>query len=339
MFEGTLLPSGYTGPVTVLATGVAEAASLDPLPGAFALQGLVDGHCHLTLNRDEGWPFLDINGTQARLEQLAETGVTLVRDVGGESSITLKLAQNTPRGVPHVLAAGRFLAPAKRYFPELFVPVEADDLIGAIAAEVGDGASWVKIVADFPLLENGEVAAPAAASYAFDVITAAVSGAHELGARVAAHTTTSAVSDLVRAGVDSIEHGDALTMDDLEELGARGGAWTPTLSACFPGRTTVRDDERDYAQRMTTLLPAALRAGVTVLAGSDITGTVPAEIGWLHRLGLTIEQALDAAGTSAQTYLGASAQDSLITYQTDPRSDPDVLTHPAAVVIHGVRVR
>lgn len=197
----------------------------------------------------------------------------------------------------------------------------------------------VKIVADFPLLEGERVAAPPAASYAFDVITAAIAAAHDLGARVAAHTTTSAVSDLVRAGVDSVEHGDALTVEDLEELGARGGAWTPTLSASFPGRTTVCDDERDYAQRMTALLPVALRAGVTVLAGSDITGSVPAEIGWLHRLGLTIEQALDAAGTSAQTYLGASARDSLVTYQTDPRSDPDVLTHPAAVVVHGVRIR
>lgn len=138
VFEGTLLPWGDTGQVTVSAAGV-EAASLDPLPGAFALLGLVDGHCHLTLDRDEGWPFLDIDGAQARLEQLARTGVTVVRDVGGERTITLKLAQTISRGVPRVLAAGRFLAPAKRFFPGLFVPVEADDLIGAIAAEVRDG--------------------------------------------------------------------------------------------------------------------------------------------------------------------------------------------------------
>jgi imidazolonepropionase-like amidohydrolase len=338
VFEGTLLPSGDAGQVTIAAAPSRPAAE-DPLPGAFALPGLVDGHCHLTLAREQGFPFVDLDGTPSRLAQLAQTGVTVVRDVGGERSVTLRLARDAPRGVPQVLAAGRFLAPANRYFPDLFVPVEAADLVDAITAEVRDGASWVKIVADFPTLENGRVTAPATASYAFEVVAAAVTAAHGLGARVATHTTTAAVSDLVRAGVDSVEHGDALTAADLEELGARGGAWTPTLSASFPGRTQIRDDERDFAERMSARLPVALRAGVTVLAGSDITGTVPTEIAWLHRLGLTIEQALDAAGPSAQTYLDAPSQDSIVTYATDPRSDPDVLSSPTAVVIRGVRVR
>lgn len=343
VFEGTSLPSGQTAQITIAAEAASPDASLstsvEMLPGAFALPGLVDGHCHLTLRRDQGPPFVDVDGTGERLARLAQTGVTVVRDVGGERAVTLQLARATPRGMPRVLAAGRFLAPANRYFPDLFAPVEAGDLVDALAHEVRDGASWVKIIADFPHLEDGVVTAPAAASYAFEVIAAAVDAAHELGARVAAHTTTGAVSGLVRAGVDSIEHGDALTAADLEELGDRGGAWTPTLSSSFPGRTTFRDDERDFARRTSALLPLALRAGVTVLAGSDITGTVPAEIGWLHRLGLTIEQALDAAGPSAQTYLGAPGRDSIVTYQTDPRSDPGVLMHPAAVVVRGVRVR
>jgi imidazolonepropionase-like amidohydrolase len=339
VFEGTLLPSGATGQVVVPSHASTPGVSVDPLPGAFALPGLVDGHCHLTLGRGQGFPFVDVDGAQARLAQLAQTGVSVLRDVGGERSVTLRLAQHDQHGVPQVLAAGRFLAPANRYFPDLFVPVEADDLVDAVAVEVRDGATWIKIVADFPHLANGAVTAPAAASYGFEIIAAAVAAAHERGARVAAHTTTATVSSLVKAGVDSVEHGDALTVEDLEELGARGGAWTPTLSSSFPGRTTVPDEDRDLAQRMSALLPAALRAGVTVLAGSDITGSVPAEIGWLHRLGLTIEQALDAAGPSAQRYLGASDQGSIVTYSTDPRTDPDALTHPAAVVIRGVRVR
>jgi imidazolonepropionase-like amidohydrolase len=341
IFEGTLLPSGEPGQVTIAAEGSpnpAQVTAVESLPGAFALPGLVDGHCHLTLDRGEGLPFVDVDGAPARLAGLARTGVTVLRDVGGERSVTLALARDAPRGAPQVLAAGRFLAPAHRYFPGLFVPVEGDDLVEAIAAEVRDGASWIKIVADFPHVEGGAVLAPAAASYALDVVAAAVAAAHELGARVAAHTTTALVSGLVRAGVDSVEHGDALTVDDLEELGARGGAWTPTLSSSFPGRTTVREDEQDFARHMSALLPVALRAGVTVLAGSDITGSVPAEIGWLHRLGLTIEQALDAAGANAQAYLDAPSRDSIVTYETDPRSDPDALAHPAAVVIRGVRV-
>ena len=53
-------------------------------PGRYALRGLVDGHCHLTLARGDGFPFVDVEGTEARLEGLAADGVTLVRDVGGD---------------------------------------------------------------------------------------------------------------------------------------------------------------------------------------------------------------------------------------------------------------
>lgn len=343
VFDGTLLPAGEPGYVRIAAQNPSSATTCDEfvelLPGAFALTGLVDGHCHLTLDRVTGPPFVDIEGTQERLARLAQTGVSLVRDVGGDRAVTLQLARHTPRGMPQVLAAGRFLAPRDRYFAGLFAPVDPDDLAEAVATEVRDGAAWVKIVADFPHLKDGAVIAPPSATYPVEILRAAVDTAHHLGARVAAHTTTGAVSDLVRSGVDSIEHGDALTEEDLEELGARGGAWTPTLSSSFPGQTKVPKNERAYARRMSALLPVALRAGVTVLAGSDITGTVPAEVGWLHRLGLTIEQALDAAGPSAQAYFGATDQNSIVTYRVDPRLDSDALMKPSAVVIRGVRVR
>ena len=69
---------------------------------------------------------------------------------------------------------------------------------------------------------------------------------------------------------------------------------------------------------MAVLLPWPGSPGVTVLAGSDITGTVAGEIAWLHRLGLTIEEALDAAGPSARRYLDAPDEGDLATYEDDP---------------------
>jgi len=48
------------------------------------------------------------------------------------------------------------LAPAGRYFPQLLEePVAAEDLIAAALAEVARGASWVKVIADFPDLVAG----------------------------------------------------------------------------------------------------------------------------------------------------------------------------------------
>jgi len=113
LFEGTLLPSGEQVllPITAASPGSADAPAV-LLRGAFALQGLVDGHCHLTLDRDGGFPFVDLPGTPTRLARIARTGVSVVRDVGGERSATLRLAHGLLPGSPHVLAAGRFLAPA-----------------------------------------------------------------------------------------------------------------------------------------------------------------------------------------------------------------------------------
>jgi hypothetical protein len=48
-----------------------------------------------------------------------------------------------------VQAAGRFLAPAGRYFPDLLdAPVDEVGLVDAALAEIGQGAAWVNVIAD-----------------------------------------------------------------------------------------------------------------------------------------------------------------------------------------------
>ena len=339
-FDGVLLPSGEDGGVLV---GSGEPA---PLPGRFALVGLVDAHCHLTVGLDETGPHLDGAGAGRRLDALAQGGVSLVRDVGGDRTVTLPLSRHPVGGWPQVQAAGRFLAPPGGYFPRLHEPVAPVDLPAAIEAEIAAGASWIKIVADFPELD-GDRPRPGTSfrNYAAEDIAAAVQTAHRLGARVAAHTNTTVVADLVACGVDSVEHGLALTEGDLGQLGARGGAWTPTL-ASFAGIQRTADPAlramlAAHAERLSVLLPAAVERGVTILTGTDVVGTVAEEIGLLHAYGLTVDQALRAATTAARDYLGAddSPGDDLVTYEHDPRTDPELLGEPSAVVIRGLRVR
>ena len=142
-FEGTLLPEGDVGRV-ILGAGEPQA-----LPGRYALVGLVDAHCHVTVARNADEPYLDGCGAPARLDALAQSGVTTLRDVGGDRQVTLDLARSSREGWPTVLAAGRFLAPQQRYFPRMYSPVEPDDLVAAVEQEIADGATWVKIIADF----------------------------------------------------------------------------------------------------------------------------------------------------------------------------------------------
>ena len=76
-----------------------------------------------------------------------------------------------------------------------------------------------------------------------------------------------------------------------------------------------------------------------VLAGTDIVGTIAQEVALLAGHGLTVTQALAAAGSGARDFLGIHPAGDIVTYDDDPREDPGVLARPAAVVVRGARVR
>jgi imidazolonepropionase-like amidohydrolase len=348
--RGTLLPAGDVLEGGVTADGrwtAAPPAGAEPLPGSFVLPGLVDAHCHLSVGAGpDGTPVaLGAEEARANLAALAAAGVTVVRDTGSPRSVTLSLPAD--RDGVRLLASGRFLAPRGRYFPALHDPVPAGALVAAARAEVAAGARWVKLVADFPLGEGG-AGRDAEPSYPAATVAALVGAVHAAGARVAAHTTSAFVRQLIAAGVDSVEHGDGLEEDDLAALAARGGAWTPTLcAAVLPG--PFDDDARRERrlrrrERHRELLAAAERLGVPILAGTDVVGSVAREVALMVELGLTPRTALAAASTAAHAFFGvgglrAGEPADLVTYAGDPREDPELLADPAAVVVGGVRRR
>jgi len=169
-------------------------------------------------------------------DRVAAAGVTVIRDAGGRSQVTLGFAGTAVAGRPVAAAAGRFLAPANRYFPRMHSPVAPGELVAAIQAEVAAGAAWVKIIGDFPeWADGGPVPESTAATYDLGTLRHAVDAAHTAGARVAVHSNLPD-SGLTGIGADSIEHGCGLGHSELDALGARGGAWTPTLCAVLNGR-------------------------------------------------------------------------------------------------------
>jgi imidazolonepropionase-like amidohydrolase len=337
-FSGTFL-DGFAGERVVSGTGEQQE-----LPGRYALAGLVDAHAHPTVDRDEHGPFLaDSQYGAARLEEYAASGVTVIRDVGGRSHATLGFARSTTAGRPVVTAAGRFLAPENRYFPRMHSPVAPDELVAAIEAEVTAGAAWVKIIGDAPEWDaDGPVPQSTAATYDLDTLRQAVDAAHAAGARVAVHSNLPD-SGLAAIGADSIEHGTALSHSEIETLGARTGAWTPTLCAVLRNRESadpeVRKRAEELRERLRDHLPYAVAHGVRVLAGTDVVGTIADEIALLADHGLTAAQAIAAAGSLARDFLGTHPEGDIVTYDADPLQDPGVLAHPAAVVVRGVRVR
>jgi imidazolonepropionase-like amidohydrolase len=317
-------------------------AGAEPLPGRFVLAGLADAHAHPAVGAGPaGLVALGENAARANLTAWAKTGITVVRDTGSPEGITLQLTRGP--GMPAVQAAGRFLAPAGRYFPELLdVPVAEADLVSCALAEIRRGARWVKVIADFPNLAAGT---DTEATYPVGAIARLVTAVHQAGARVAVHSTMPNAGQLVAAGVDSIEHGFGLDEAAIQDMARRGTAWTPTIGALLalldePGMTPQRQRKlQEGRERLAELLPIAVRLGVPVLAGTDVTGSIPQEVILLSQLGLEPADALAAASVWPRRFLGTGATADIVTYHHDPRQDPAQLAHPAAVVASGTRLR
>src|SRR3954451_5556048 len=293
----TLLPDGARRDLWIVDGRFSEMAQAgaELLPGRYALPGLVDAHAHLAMS-PEGPGGVEMAALNLRTWR--DQGVLAIRDVGAPGSVTLELEPN--EGDPVLFVAGKWHAPGGRFFAELHDPVPPDHLIDSALHEIDRGATWIKLIADWRD-EN--------LSYDPELLTRLVYQAHRAGARVAAHVNRSKVADVVAAGVDSIEHGSFLDPGTLDEMARRGTAWTPTLTALnAPIADDMAPERRERIERIRhnvrSLLPAAHRLGITILAGTDTSGSIVDEVRWLVEYGLEPVDALRAASTVARGYLG-----------------------------------
>jgi imidazolonepropionase-like amidohydrolase len=154
---------------------------------------------------------------------------------------------------------------------------------------------------------------------------------------VAAHVSTAVAADCVAAGVDSIEHGPLLDRESLAALGARGGAWTPTLRT-VAGTLEAIPAAAPLLEQIRANLAVAESLGVRVLAGCDEAGhgAIAAEVAYMVKYGKDAGAAIAAASDGAREYRGVPAE-GIVTFDDDPRVDIGVLRRPVAVVTAGGR--
>ena len=112
----------------------------------------------------------------------------------------------------------------------------ADGARKAVREQVDHGADWIKFYADHGPYE-GKADRPVRSIVNFTPAEAAaiVDEAHRLGVKVAAHANGwDGIDAALRAGVDSIEHGQGLTDDLLVRMVKQKVAWCPTLAPTWP---------------------------------------------------------------------------------------------------------
>lgn len=267
-------------------------AKIIDLSKSTVLPGLFDAHTHLcmTLKRDrdghnyffttllDPTSYRAIEGVANARDMLA-AGFTTVRDVGNAGNYAdTALRQAIERGLvpgPTMLNAGRIIAPFGGQFhlqpekqdlatPEYFFADTHDEMIKAIRENIQFGATVIKIVVD----DQKYI-------YSADDIRFMVAEAHRDGLKLAAHCWTEAgARNAAQAGVDSIEHGEMMTNEDLQlakknhvvlvgtdftEIAARVNGF-PELHAVFVDR-----------------LRRAYQIGVTMAFGTDAFVYVPGE--------------------------------------------------------------
>jgi imidazolonepropionase-like amidohydrolase len=353
--RGTVLPEGDVRDLWL----VGDRVTMEPVAGAetisdggFVVPGLVDAHCHLGI----AYGAKPIQGLDEARELAAidrDAGVLALRDAG--SPYPYPELDDEP-GVPRLARAGRHVAAPRRYLRDIGVEVAAADVAAAVTEQAKAGNGWVKLVGDWIDRDVRDLAP----SWDAATMAAAVEAAHAAGVRAAVHTfSEEGVEVMVRAGVDSVEHGTGLSLDLIDEMARRGTALVPTMIniRTFGG---IADQARakfaGYADHMLALrdrfpevVRAAHEAGVPIYIGTDAGGgirhgLVAEEMLIMEETGLPAVDILASASWKAREWLGfpglvEGGLADLVVYPEDPRRTLAVTRHPSRIVLRGRVVR
>ena len=366
------------GPWSEVSAAARDARRVD-LSGMTVLPGLIDNHTHILLQGDitaqeyddqvlkESTPYRTIRATMSVRTALLN-GFTTMRDLETEGAmyadVDIKTAIN--RGVipgPHMFVATRAFAPTgmyplSGYSWELRVPegvqiVDGPDQIRrAVREQVKYGADWIKVYVDrrYYLADDGRLRSWP--NYTDEELRVFVEEAHRLGRKAAAHAIGwDGIDAALRAGFNTIEHGDGLTPDLIDRMIQQEVYWCPTI---FVG-AYVAEGRGGIWPKMVEIekqaFGEAVRRGLLpwISYGTDAGGYAwtenqAQEMEYMVRYGMTPMQAIQSATTTAARLLGqerrlgriaAGFAADLIAVRGDPLADISELQRVVFVMKDG----
>ena len=275
----------------------AEGGRVIDLPATTVLPGLIEGHSHVLLHpyNETSWNDqvlrepLGLRTSRAvnHLRETLHAGFTTIRDLGTEGAAyaDADLKQAVEQRIipgPRMIVTTRAIVATGSYGPKGFatewrVPQGAEEadgvdaLVRVVRDQIGRGADWIKVYADYRWGARGE----AAPTFSFDELKLIVGTARSSGRPVVAHASTAeGMRRATLAGVETIEHGNDGTPDVFKLMAERGVALCPTLAAGdataqYAGWKKGEAPEPPGITRKRASFKAALDAGVTILSGSD----------------------------------------------------------------------
>ncbi|MEO8910929.1 MAG: amidohydrolase family protein [Gemmatimonadaceae bacterium] len=366
------------GPRAQLASRIPAGAQTIDLGGATILPGLIDNHTHVLLQGDitsadyddqllkESIPYRAIRATAAVRTALMN-GFTTIRDLETEGAMYADVDVKTAiaRGVipgPRMFVSTRAMSttgtyPLLGYSWELKMPEGVQIVDGpaeiqkAVREEAKYGADWIKFYADrrYYIASDGRLRSWP--NFTDEELKMLVSEAHRLGKKVAAHAMGwDGIDAALRAGVNSIEHGDGLTDDLLDRMVAQKVYWCPTI---FVG-VYVASGRGGVWPKMVDLeriaFGKALKKGVMISYGTDVGGYAwtenqAQEFAYMVRYGMSPMAAIKSATSVAAQLLDQSENfgtietgklADIVAVKGDPIADISELTRVSFVMKGGV---
>ena len=365
------------GPRSQIASQIPAGAQAIDLGGATILPGLIDNHTHVLLQGDitsadydeqllkESIPYRAIRATAAVRVALMN-GFTTIRDLESEGAMYADVDVKTAiaRGVvpgPRMFVSTRALSttgtyPLLGYSWELKMPEGVQIVDGpeevrkAVREQAKYGADWIKFYADRRYFVAPDGRLRSWVNFTDEELKMLVSEAHRLGKRVAAHAIGwDGIDAALRAGVNSVEHGDGLTDDLIDRMVAQKVYWCPTI---FVG-AYVASGRGGVWPKMVDLeriaFGKALKKGVMISYGTDVGGYAwtenqAQEFAYMVRYGMSSMAAIQSATSVAAELLGQSDNfgtieagklADIVAVKGDPISDISELTRVSFVMKGG----